>query len=92
MKYPPHGLADPARWSPSDIVINVQVASSASDRRNVPRIAKHSTTMTTHQMKARRWTGKRGLIVKSAEGVRFAYTARPLPKGADTPKGDATPQ
>ncbi len=57
----------------------------------MPRTPKQSTTKTTYQMKARRSTGKRGLIVKSAEGVRFAYTARPLPKGA-APEGASGPR
>ncbi len=46
-------------------------------------ITKSSKSQSRGITPVRRASSKRGLVVNSAEGVRFAYTSTPLPKGKE---------
>ena len=72
----------------------VLLDSDASDRSLMRLITKRSKVL-SRQTSFRRSSEKRGLIVSSAEGVRFAHTATPLPsttKGTEKEKSTSVGQ
>lgn len=76
-----HIAGAPAEHSYGDVISEgsrVKVRSAASDRRVMRLVTKQSRAL-SRSTSVRRSTAKRGVVIESAEGIRFAYADTPVP-------------